>query len=40
VSVPPILWEGSERRGQICFRRFILPPDMREDPAYVLYIYN
>jgi hypothetical protein len=36
VPVPPVPHEDRARRDEIHHRRFILPPDPREDPTYAL----
>jgi hypothetical protein len=32
--------EGHEQHDEICLRRFIFPPDLHEDPVYMLDNYN
>ena len=37
---PPVPRSGRERRDEVRRRRAVLPPDLREDPAYALNSYN
>jgi hypothetical protein len=34
VPVPPVPRRGRQRRDEIWHRRAILPPDLRDDPAF------
>jgi hypothetical protein len=40
VPVSPVPREGRERHDEVRRHRAILPPDLREDPVYVLNSYN